>query len=361
MTYVENIERVTHEYFLRELIGRYRPVVITDVVPTWRASSLWSTEYLSTRVGDKQVAVQVSRNGKFTYDQDQRPGHTIETMTIARLARIIDGKEPAAELHYLHQIPISKELPELLVDLDAPAGMSGDLVLSNFWFGVAGTTTQLHFDQLNNYLCQVRGRKRVTIFDPAQTKYLYQYPMGSPRCHGSPVDIECATSRQQYPLIEQARYAETVLEPGEMLFLPAYWWHHVRALDAAISVNFWWKPEASQNLAECVTRELPERYRRDRLSSTAGWWGELGFLDAARLALDRHQLCVATLLAAAAWQRAVPTLGPDAVAKHFDALVSRACEAYDGCMDRVEVHGFWIAAAHAIGAHEASAQRGTDT
>src|SRR5690349_5471344 len=33
---------------------------------------------------------------------------------------------------------------------------------------------------------------------------------------------------------------EVTLNPGEVLFLPSRWWHHVRSLERALSVNFWW-------------------------------------------------------------------------------------------------------------------------
>jgi hypothetical protein len=35
---------------------------------------------------------------------------------------------------------------------------------------------------------------------------------------------------------------EAILEPGDILFLPAFWWHNVISLDVSISVNYWWRP-----------------------------------------------------------------------------------------------------------------------
>jgi hypothetical protein len=60
-----------------------------------------------------------------------------------------------------------------------------------------------------------------------------------------------------------APFVEVVLEPGEVLFMPAFWWHHVMALDPAISMNYWWCPPISACLHPNFFRMLssPEVYR----------------------------------------------------------------------------------------------------
>jgi ribosomal protein L16 Arg81 hydroxylase len=35
-----------------------------------------------------------------------------------------------------------------------------------------------------------------------------------------------------------ATIIDIVVEPGEVLFMPVGWWHHVRALDAGMTVSF---------------------------------------------------------------------------------------------------------------------------
>lgn len=36
---------------------------------------------------------------------------------------------------------------------------------------------------------------------------------------------------ETYPLMESAQYTEYVLGPGEMLFIPRWWWHFIVAVD----------------------------------------------------------------------------------------------------------------------------------
>jgi lysine-specific demethylase 8 len=42
-----------------------------------------------------------------------------------------------------------------------------------------------------------------------------------------------------YPLAESAEFFETVLGPGDILYIPAGWWHFVRSLTPSFSINFW--------------------------------------------------------------------------------------------------------------------------
>jgi ribosomal protein L16 Arg81 hydroxylase len=42
----------------------------------------------------------------------------------------------------------------------------------------------------------------------------------------------------KYPLYRNIKPIELILKPGEVIFIPVGWWHHVRALDVSISVSF---------------------------------------------------------------------------------------------------------------------------
>ena len=59
----------------------------------------------------------------------------------------------------------------------------------------------------------------------------------------SAVDVE-APDLDAHPLFAGARAWDAVLGPGDVLVIPARWWHYVRSLTVSASINFWSSPGA---------------------------------------------------------------------------------------------------------------------
>ena len=106
-----------------------------------------------------------------------------------------------------------------------------------FWIGPARTVTPLHCDYDDNIFAQLWGRKRIFLAPPHHDAYLYTRE-ANPLLFGSPVDPE-APDYEAYPLARQAALVEIIVEPGDMLYVPAGWYHQVRALSFSLSSNRW--------------------------------------------------------------------------------------------------------------------------
>jgi hypothetical protein len=122
------------------------------------------------------------------------------------------------------------------------------------WIGNR-VATATHHDMFSNLAVVVAGRRRFTLFPPDQLANLYIGPFeftpaGTP---ASLVDPE-APDFDRFPraaeAMKHARSAE--LEPGDAIYVPHMWWHHVRSLDdLSVLVNYWWDeaPQPQPGLA----------------------------------------------------------------------------------------------------------------
>ena len=106
-----------------------------------------------------------------------------------------------------------------------------------FWIGPARTVTPLHCDFDDNIFAQIWGSKRIFLAPPHHDVFLYVRE-ASPLLFGSPVDPE-APDYERFPLARQAALVEIIVEPGDMLYVPAGWYHQVRALTFSLSSNRW--------------------------------------------------------------------------------------------------------------------------
>lgn len=92
--------------------------------------------------------------------------------------------------------------------------------------------TPVHHDLTNNFMAQVVGRKQIKLISPLHQPLLYNHL----HCY-SEVDLD-NIDFDRFPLFRQVKIHEVTLHPGELLFLPVGWWHHVRALDASITITY---------------------------------------------------------------------------------------------------------------------------
>ena len=111
------------------------------------------------------------------------------------------------------------------------------------WFGNA-ITTPAHLDEWNNIGCVVSGRRRFTLFPPEQIANLYIGPLDFAPT-GAPMSLVRlhAPDFERFPRFRTALAAamSAELEPGDAIYIPPLWWHHVESLEPFnLLVNYWW-------------------------------------------------------------------------------------------------------------------------
>jgi hypothetical protein len=106
-----------------------------------------------------------------------------------------------------------------------------------FWIGPAGTVTPLHCDYDDNIFAQIWGTKRIFLSPPHHDEFLYPSEANA-ILFGSPFNPE-APDFEKFPLARQATMIECIVSPGELLYVPAGWYHQVRALTFSLSANRW--------------------------------------------------------------------------------------------------------------------------
>lgn len=231
----QNLSR--DEFFSRYHRGN-RAVILTGAMRDWPAMARWNPDYLKRVCGEEAVQVMTGRSGDPDYEL--RPERHRTEMRFAEYVDRVVAAEDTNDLYLVAQndfmrTPGGKRLLEDLGSLPAYLDDRREGFVF-MWFGPGGTLTPLHHDTTDIFLAQVMGRKRI-IMHPANQKALVYNHLG---VH-SAVDAE-RPDLIRHPLYRYAARDMFMLEPGEILFIPVGWWHHVRALDLSISVsftNFW--------------------------------------------------------------------------------------------------------------------------
>jgi lysine-specific demethylase 8 len=261
---------------VRSEIARGEPVLLEHMIDSWSALTTWTPLTLRDRLRDVTMKVETwdaPTNDPATYVNREARS---EAMSLARYVDEIVLRPEPSKARYAAQLPLAQIAPALKGDIGSltrymslpawmPPPVTRRLVRQAYlWLGPAGTISTAHFDLAQNFFVQITGKKKFLLFSPDQKSELH-YPeptFGYGRQHFSPVDVE-HPDLARHPRFASARGHEVVVAPGEVLHIPAGWWHYVRSLEPSISLNFWWQnPRAASVSVPHVARELVGALRK---------------------------------------------------------------------------------------------------
>ena len=228
MTEVPRVKRLDAAAF-RARAMQGLPFIMTGVVNRWPLLSLTPQE-LRERYSHLRVRARV---GDYIGTAFQ-PDRAMQDMSLGEYLDIAPGTDalPSALPPYVGNL----ELRELNRMCHWPAYFS-KMGPPRFWIGPERTMTPLHCDYDDNIFAQIWGSKRIFLAPPHHDAFLYPSEANA-ILFGSPVDPE-APDYERFPLARQAALVDCVVSPGEMLYVPAGWYHQVRALSFSLSSNRW--------------------------------------------------------------------------------------------------------------------------
>lgn len=212
--------------------------------------------------------------GRFFYDETftgfnfRRELLKLDAVLDALAHHADDAAPPAL---YVGSTTVDTCLPGFRAENDLGFGAVDPL--ASLWLGNRARVAT-HQDLPDNLACVVAGRRRFTLFPPDALPDLYIGPLDFTPA-GQAISLVDVTrpDLQRFPryaaALQRAQVAE--LCPGDAIFIPSLWWHHVEALEPFnLLVNYWWRstPAAMDSpmnallLALMTVRDLPPAQRR---------------------------------------------------------------------------------------------------
>lgn len=270
---------------LETLLEDGEPVVLRGIARDWglvRAGSRSTPEAMAYLRGfDAGGPVQYSFGepaieGRPFYSED----FTRLNFEVRRglLADVLDGianhlEDPRPPTYYVASLLVDRALPGFVQANDLGLAARGIEAPPSIWIGNR-VVASCHFDAPENLACCLAGSRRFTLFPPEQIDNLYPGPF-DPTPGGqvvSMVDFDRPDFGRHPRFGAALATARTaVLTPGDAIFIPSMWWHHVRSLEPFnVLLNYWWRrspaflssPLPALHHALWTLRDLPEREKR---------------------------------------------------------------------------------------------------
>jgi Cupin-like domain len=278
---VPTAHRVDREAFERDIVPGERPMIFRGLVDNWtltkagRTSPQTLCDLLATHATRDPVEAWRTgpdQNGRFGYSADLSDfNFTREPMPFSALMKTLleDDKDTV----FAGAIPLPQIMPRLARDLPMPLLDSSEERLTSLWIG-NGSATPAHWDLARNLACVISGKRRFIVMPPEQLPNLYVGPIdrtlaGQP---SSLVDFDAPDFDAHPRFSDAVPHAQIAhLEPGDALYLPSMWWHHVTTPPPfGAQVNFWWRASKPHMVTPLFTlyhalltlRDLPSAERR---------------------------------------------------------------------------------------------------
>ena len=271
---------------LGELLSGGEPVVLAGFARDWPLvqaglrsdreamdylRSFYNGKTVGTSFGEPEMAGRLFYNADFTELNFANRRARLDDVLSDIEAHLHDERPPT---RYIASTTIDACLPGFRQANDVGFAAHGFDPLASIWIGNR-TIASCHYDAPNNLACCVVGQRRFTMFPPEQIFNLYPGPL-DPTPGGQAVSVVDFANPdfERHPLFRDALAAGQLAEvsPGDAVFIPSMWWHHIEALSPFNTlVNYWWGTSAAfiptpMNALHHALWALRDRPEREKLA-----------------------------------------------------------------------------------------------
>ncbi len=242
-------------FLLDDLLAAAEPAVLRGFVNDWALvkaglrsdreamsylKSFYNGKTVGTSIGDPQIAGRLFYNPDFT-QLNFAPRRERLDEVLSKIEEHLGDERPPT--YYISATTIDACLPGFRKENDVDFAAHGFEPLASIWIGNR-TTASCHYDAPYNIACCAVGKRRFTVLPPEQIFNLYPGPLElNPGGQAISLVDFANPDFDRYPRFREALAAARVAElgPGDAIFVPSLWWHHVEALSPFNTlVNYWW-------------------------------------------------------------------------------------------------------------------------
>jgi len=247
------------------------PFVIQNIPEAMKASIRWTTpNYLADLVGSEPIRNEHSTNNHFMFWKTKQPVPDFTPPTdmidltypqwasrAQRLEQITSNhqdnkKDQTTQEHWYFRLNAMLEkhgyVYEELPFFDPSLGTSLTMINPpehrgiNCRFGMKGVIAESHYDSSSNFIALMGGQRRYILAHPDQCRNMELYPQGHPSGRHSAVDWSTVAQEQKdgkhldRPFYN-AQVNEVIMQAGDMMYLPTYWFHFIVSLNTNYQCN----------------------------------------------------------------------------------------------------------------------------
>jgi len=242
---VERVTNLSFEGFYKNHVQPRVPVILRG-----GAAPPWDLDHVVKVCGHQKMAVKKQSSSSSAWaklDHVPAPGGTD---TVAGFVRMM--RAGLANGTYLFDWGLPKYCQALMKDFIVPKYFAQDFlkrvpsmeggVMDRYWaqwpalfIGPQGSGSGLHIDAIDShfYMILLQGRKKWAIFPPNATAALSPNHLSNHLA----ADALRPDAHERYPLLRHVLRYECILEPGEIIFVPASSAHQVENLEDSLAVS----------------------------------------------------------------------------------------------------------------------------
>lgn len=266
---------------LRPFMEKGQPFIVRGLVADWPLvqkgldSGKAARCYLQSKSREMPFVVTVGPpniNGRIFYRDDMSMNSKMGKSPLNQIFEQIDQCEDQQQQPVVYMSSVNVKMFFDGLHEENNFDFEGRDVLESIWIGTR-TRIAAHNDFPDNLACVAVGQRRFTVFPPSEFRNLYVGPIDNTPAGRSVSMVDF--HKPDFDKFPKFRDALTVgqtatLNPGDAIYIPSMWWHHVEGLSPFnVLVNYWWRetprylgsPQNALNHAIMTIRDLPRHER----------------------------------------------------------------------------------------------------